>query len=48
MFPGATMYWSHADAATYRQWLVDAGLVIVRDEFIPEGSVGHQLFEARK
>lgn len=44
--PGATMYWSHADAATYRRWLADCGLTIAWDEFIPEGAGGHQLFHA--
>jgi len=30
--PGATMYWSHADAATYRDWLAEAGLQVMREE----------------
>lgn len=43
----ATMWWSHADVATYRRWLSDAGLHVVREEFVPEGSGGHSLFWAR-
>jgi SAM-dependent methyltransferase len=46
---GAEMYWSHADAPSYRRWLADAGFDLLHDEFIPEGqgSAGHQLFHAR-
>lgn len=40
---GATMYWSHADAETYRIWLREAGLRVVVDQVIPEGKSGHQL-----
>ena len=43
---GATMYWSHADAATYRAWLAAAGFTVIEEEFIPEGTGGHQLFIA--
>lgn len=43
---GATMWWSHADASTYREWLVRAGLTIAREEFVPEGAGGHTLFWA--
>jgi len=42
------MFWSHADAATYRRWLHEIGFIIVRQEFIPEGDSGHELFLARK
>ncbi len=45
---GATMFWSHADAATYRAWLRDAGFEIVDQTFVPEGKGGHELFRARK
>lgn len=45
---GATMSWSHADAATYRSWLSSAGFEIVRDSFVPEGNGGHQLFHAKR
>ncbi len=46
--PDATMFWSHADAPTYRRWIEQSGLVITVDEFIPEGQSGHQLFQARR
>lgn len=45
---GAPMWWSHADAATYRRWIVEAGLRVESDEFVPEGSGGHQLFWAER
>jgi SAM-dependent methyltransferase len=44
---GATMYWSHADAETYRRWLEGAGLEVVEDEFVLEGDGGHHLFCAK-
>lgn len=42
------MWWSQADAATYRRWLEDAGLEITEQGFVPEGDGGHALFWARK
>jgi len=42
------MWWSHADVATYRQWLTQAGFVVLREEFVPEGDGGHSLFWARR
>ncbi|MGP4020430.1 class I SAM-dependent methyltransferase [Saccharopolyspora sp. 5N708] len=45
---GATMWWSHADTATYRSWISTAGFDIVSSEFIPEGTSGHTLFWARR
>ena len=45
---GATMYWSHADAATYRQWLMENGLSIIEEEFLPEGTGGHTILLCRK
>jgi SAM-dependent methyltransferase len=45
---GADMWWSHADASTYRGWLAGAGLVVESEEFVPEGSGGHALFWARR
>jgi SAM-dependent methyltransferase len=45
---GAPMWWSHADAATYRSWITRAGLSVEREEFAPEGDGGHALFWARK
>jgi SAM-dependent methyltransferase len=44
---GVEMFWSHADAATYRRWLVEAGFEIVSQAFVPEGHGGHELFVAR-
>jgi len=43
-----TMWWSHADVATYRQWLKQAGFEVLREEFVPEGDGGHSLFWARR
>jgi hypothetical protein len=45
---GAAMWWSHPDAATSRQWMVEAGLRVEREEFVPEGDSGHALFWARR
>jgi len=44
----ATMWWSHADAATYRSWIVQAGLHIDLEHFVPEANSGHQLFWAHR
>jgi SAM-dependent methyltransferase len=44
----APMWWSHADAASYRSWLEEAGLDITAQEFVPEGTGGHALFWARR
>jgi SAM-dependent methyltransferase len=44
----APMWWSHADAATYRTWIGRAGLRVVSQELIPEGDGGHALFWARR
>lgn len=41
---GAPMWWSIADVATYRSWMAQAGLVIEREEFVPEDDGGHALF----
>jgi len=43
---GAPMYWSHADAPTYRRWLEEVGFEIRDQTLIPEGEVGHELFRA--
>lgn len=45
---GVPMWWSHADVATYRSWLSQAGFLIEREEFVPEGEGGHALFWARR
>jgi 2-polyprenyl-3-methyl-5-hydroxy-6-metoxy-1,4-benzoquinol methylase len=44
----ATMWWSHAGAATYRAWIQQAGLEITDQQFVPEGDGGHALFWARQ
>ncbi|GAA4445877.1 class I SAM-dependent methyltransferase [Phytohabitans houttuyneae] len=44
----AEMWWSHADAATYRAWIAGAGLRVEAEAFVPEGGSGHQLFWARR
>jgi cyclopropane fatty-acyl-phospholipid synthase-like methyltransferase len=48
--PGAEMYWSHTDSNTYREWLTDAGLRVLADEYVREaqGSAGHHLFYAKR
>ncbi|WP_460497452.1 class I SAM-dependent methyltransferase [Glycomyces tarimensis] len=45
---GAPMWWSQADAATYREWITGAGLVVEREVFVPEGEGGHALFWAAR
>ena len=45
---GATMYWSHADAQTYRQWFDITGFVVLEDAYVPEGEGGHQRFLLKK
>lgn len=45
---GSTMWWSHADAPTYREWISGAGLTVEREDFLPEGDGGHALFWARR
>jgi SAM-dependent methyltransferase len=42
------MWWSHADAATYRAWIQAAGLNVTAQEVIPEEEGGHILFWARR
>ncbi len=44
----ATMWWSHADATTYRKWITQAGLHIDSEHFVPEANSGHQLFWAHR
>ncbi len=45
---GATMYWSHTDAKTYKQWFTDIGFNPIKETFVPEGDGGHQMFLLRK
>jgi SAM-dependent methyltransferase len=40
------MWWSQADATTYRDWLEQAGLEITEQAFVPEDDGGHALFWA--
>ncbi len=48
---GAPMFWSHADATTYRSWLERAGFEILDQRPVAErpaeGTVYHELFWAR-
>lgn len=44
----APMWWSQADASTYRSWLEQAGLEITEQGFVPEDDGGHALFWARR
>lgn len=45
---GATMWWSHTDSSTYRDWLDRLGFEILSSRFIPEGEGGHRLFLSTK
>jgi len=45
---GVSMYWSHANAATYNQWLTDYGYTILWSRYIPEGDGGHVLMLAQR
>lgn len=45
---GATMYWSHADEATYVTWLQYLRFVMLRRAFVPEGDGGHVFLLAQK
>lgn len=38
---GGDMWWSHADADTYRHWLTDTGFQMELETFVPEGKGGH-------
>jgi SAM-dependent methyltransferase len=44
----APMWWSHADASTYRTWIERAGLAVVAEETVPEDDAVHALFWARR
>lgn len=45
---GGDMWWSHADAGTYRHWLSDAGLTVELETFAPEGAGGHTFLLATR
>jgi hypothetical protein len=42
----APMWWSHADAASYRVWIEQAGLAVAAQEVVPEADGMHALFWA--
>jgi SAM-dependent methyltransferase len=44
---GASMFWDHADTATYLDWLTAAQLAPIWHRYIPEGTSGHSLILAR-
>jgi len=44
---GGTMFWDHADAATYLEWLKASGFELLWNRFIPEGDSGHALILSR-
>jgi SAM-dependent methyltransferase len=44
----APMWWSHAGADAYHDWLTAAGLVVTAQGVVPEGHSGHSLFWARR
>jgi SAM-dependent methyltransferase len=44
----APMWWSHADAVTYRDWIQAAGLHVTDQQVIPAEEGGHVLFWARR
>jgi SAM-dependent methyltransferase len=43
---GTPMWWSHADAATYRSWLQRAGMTIASESLVPDGASAHTLLWA--
>ena len=45
---GGRMCWSHADEATYLEWITETGMCLQWKRFIPEGTSGHTLILARK
>jgi SAM-dependent methyltransferase len=46
---GANMYWSHADARTYRQWFEEAGFVIEEEGSEPRnGNPGYAVIIGRR
>ncbi|HET8568416.1 MAG TPA: class I SAM-dependent methyltransferase [Candidatus Limnocylindria bacterium] len=45
---GGDMWWSHADAGTYRGWSAAAGLTVELETFVPEGAGGHTFILATR
>jgi trans-aconitate methyltransferase len=46
-YMGASMFWDHADEATYVAWLEHAGFTVHWHRFVPEGDTGHTLVLAQ-
>jgi SAM-dependent methyltransferase len=44
----ARMYWSHADADTYADWLRELGFRVIERQRVPEGESAHALFLAQR
>jgi ubiquinone/menaquinone biosynthesis C-methylase UbiE len=44
----AKMYWSHADARTYENWLEGTGFRVLRRDRVPEEGAEHALFLAQR
>lgn len=44
----ASMWWSQADASTYRSWLRQAGLTITAEQTVPDGASHHVLLWAHR
>jgi SAM-dependent methyltransferase len=45
---GTEMFWEHGGTDDYLRWLADAGLDVVRHEYVPEGDSGHALVLTRR
>ena len=45
---GASMYWSHTDAATYQSWFIGTGFTLLDSYFVAEGNGGHTYFSLMK
>ena len=48
MGTGTEMRWSHADRETYAEWVDEAGLDLPRCGYVPDGTSGHALVDARR
>jgi SAM-dependent methyltransferase len=46
--PGGDMWWSHANAETYRTWFAEAGFFVEEERFVPEDQGGHVLLVASR
>ena len=45
---GGDMWWSHADASTYKRWFAEAGMKVELEAFVPEGVGGHTFLMATR